>query len=258
MNTQIPEIGAEMLLGYLYPELDARWTARCEGTFYRNYNPDILELDPEAAEVSLSRDGLLDLLPQGVLSPEDDLRKDGGGHSHEEVESRLKVLREAFLPFDSLVFRDRLRAERSVSELVDGKLEYVLKTYFGFDLAAEQNPYVREFAALLPGIRRWRGDFGLLRQLLAAMFRCEVALTERRYSETDSTKAWLPAVRYELLKPGLTAAEVQALYRDLQPLTDFLQEWFMPLELRLEIVVRQRPALSGQVGDMTLDYNTEL
>ena len=85
-----------------------------------------------------------------------------------------------------------------------------------------------------------------------------MALTERRYSETDSTKAWLPAVRYELLKPGLAAAEVQALYRDLQPLTDFLQEWFMPVELRLELVVRQRPAMSGQVGDMTLDYNTEL
>lgn len=258
MNTQIPEIGAEMLLGYLYPELEARWTARCDGTFYRNYSPDILELEPDTAEVWLSRDGLLKLLPQGLLSPEDDLRKKGGNKSHDEVMQRLTVLREAFLPIDSLGFRNRLRAERSVSELVGGKLDYVLKTYFDFDLAAEENPYVREFAVLLPGIGRRRGDYGLLRQLLAAMFHCEVTLSERRYSASDSTKQWLPALRYELQMPGLTAGEVQALYRDLQPLTEFLGEWFVPMELHLEIVVRQHTKEPGPDGGRTLDYNTEL
>ena len=128
MDTQIPDIGAEMLLNYLYPELEERWTARLEGTFYRNYSPDILSLDPETAEVSLSRDGMLKLLPQGLLSQEGDLRKGGKKSSHKDLEYRLKVLSEAFLPFDSFSFRRRMRAERSVSELVGGKLEYLLKT----------------------------------------------------------------------------------------------------------------------------------
>ena len=258
MDTQIPDIGAEMLLNYLYPELEERWTARLEGTFYRNYSPDILSLDPETAEVSLSRDGMLKLLPQGLLSQEGDLRKGGKKSSHKDLEYRLKVLSEAFLPIDSFSFRRRMRAERSVSELVGGKLEYLLKTYYGYDLAAETNPYVREFAVLLPGIRRIRGDFGLIRQLLAGVFHCEVKLYGRRYSDTDNTRQWLPGIRYELLMPGLSAEEVQGLYRDIQPLSDFLTEWFLPAELHLEIVIRHYSAEHRTDRALTLDYNTEL
>ena len=256
--TQIPEIGAEMLLNYLYPELEERWTARHDGAFYRNYNRDVLSLDPGEASVSLSRDGFLALLPQGLLSPEEELKKGDVQDRHKELETRIKVLSEAFLPIDTFRFRRQLRAERLVSELLDGKLEYVLKTWFGFDLAAEENPYVREFAVLLPCIRQRRGDFGLIRRLLSAMFRCEVLFSERRYSESDSTRAWLPAVRYELLLPGLSAGEVQALYRDLEPLKAFLGEWFMPMEVRLEIVVRQHGAEGRLEKELTLDYNSEI
>lgn len=258
IGEQIPEIGAEMLLNYLYPELEERWIARHEGTFYRNYNRDVLSLEPGEASVSLSRDGFLALLPQGLLSPEEELKKKDRQDRHKAVEERLKLLSEAFLPIDTLRFRRQLTAERQVSELLDGKLEYILKNYFGYDLAAEQNPYVREFAVLLPCIRQRRGDFGLIRSLLSAIFRCEVRFVERRYSESDSTRAWLPVARYELLLPGLSAGEVQALYRDLEPLSAFLGEWFMPMEVRLEIVVRQHGAPQGLEKDLTLDYNTEI
>ena len=132
MMTQIPEIGAEMLLGYLYPELEDRWTARHEGTFYRNYNQDVLSLDPEAAEVSLSRDSLLALLPQGLLSSEDALKKGDKLEKHKEQERQLIILSEAFRPFDTLAFRRQLKVERQVSDLLDSKLEYLLKTYAGY------------------------------------------------------------------------------------------------------------------------------
>ncbi|MBR5723896.1 MAG: hypothetical protein IKX62_00800 [Bacteroidales bacterium] len=256
--TQIPEIGAEMLLNYLYPELEERWTARHDGTFYRNYNRDILSLEPEEESVSLSRDGFLALLPQGLLSPEEELKKGDRQDKHKALEERIKVLSEAFLPIDTFRFRRQLKAEREVSELLDGKLEYILKTYFGFDLAAEQNPYVREFAVLLPCIRQRRGDFGLVRNLLSAVFHCEVQFSQRRYSGTDSTRSWLPVARYELLIPGLSAGEVQALYNDLQPLTAFLGEWFIPMEVRLEIVIRQHGSGPELKEGLTLDYNTEI
>lgn len=263
MDTRIPEIGAEMLLYYLYPELEVRWKAHSDGTFYRNYSPDILSLDPDAADVSLSRDGFLDLLPQALLSPEDDLRKVNKKTSlakrHGDLEERLKILGEAFLPFDSLAFRNRMRAERRVSELVGGKLEYLLKTYYGYDLASEENPYVRELAVLLPGARRWRGDVGLFRKLLAAMFHCRVMLYEGRYSGTDSTLDWLPAVRYELQMPDLSAEEYRTLYRDIEGLKAFLSEWFLPMDLRLEIVIRRHGDVQRLDGEtLVLEYNTEL
>ena len=258
VNAQIPEIGAEMLLNYLYPELEERWIAHHDGTFYRNYNQDVLSLDPEEAQVWLSRDSFLRLLPQGLLSSEDELKKGNALEKHEALEARRKLLAEAFLPFDTFSFRRRLKAERNVSELLDDKLEYLLKTYFGFDLAAEENPYVRELAVLLPCIRERRGDYGLIRRLLAALFHCEVTMSERRWSGTDSTRQWLPVLCYELLIPGLSAEEYQALYRDLQPLTDFLGEWFIPMEVKLEIVIRQHGAAPQVDVALMLDYNTEL
>lgn len=258
LNQQIPEISAEMLLHFLYPELEEKWIVHHEGTFYRNYNRDVLSVEPEEAQVWVSRDSLLRLLPQGLLSPEGELRTSDPDERHDEIQQRLKVLSEAFLPFDSFAFRRRLKAERSIADLLGGKLDYILKHYFGFDFSAEQNPYVRQFAVLLPGIRRWRGDLDLLRSLLSHIFHCEVHLVERRYSETDSTKAWLPEVRYELLIPGLTPEEYRALQADILPLKDFLAEWFIPLDVRLEIAVKHHHADACLNGQLTLDYNTEL
>ena len=258
MTTQIPEIGAEMLLNYLYPELEDRWIAHHDGAFYRNYSRDVMELSPEENTVWLSRDGFLDLLPQGLLSREDSLKTGDIQEKHKELERQLRILSEAFLPFDSLAFRRRLKLERNLSEVLEGKLSYVLKTYFGVDLEAQENPYVREFAVLLPYVRQWRGDFGQLKSLLSAVFHCPVAMKEGRYSETDSTREWLPVVRYELLVPGLSAAEFQALYTEVKPLEAVLSEWFVPMEVRLELAVREHTDASRVNSRLTLDYNTEL
>ena len=258
VQTQIPEISAELLLNLLYPELEERWVAHHDGTFYRNYNRDVLELDPEHSSVRLSRDSILGLLPQGLLAPEDDLRKGDLVERHKERERQLKLLTEAFLPFDTLAFRRQLRMERSVSELLEDKIAYLLKTYFGFDLAAESNPYVREAAVLLLYIRQRRGDFGLVRGLLSGLFHCPVRMEDRRYSEMDSTRWWLPVVRYELDLPGLSPSAFRKLSKEIPPLRDFLSEWFMPWEVKLDIVIRQHGKAPKLNRRLTLDYNTDL
>ena len=257
-TTQIPEIGAEMLLNCLYPELREKWTAHHDGTFYRNYNRDVMEIDPETMTVWLSRDGFLELLPQGLLSKEDEFKSGDVQEKHRELDMQRRILSEAFLPFDSINFRSRLRLEGEISGMLSGKLEYILKTYFDYDLAAEKNPYVREFAVLLPYIRHWRGDTYLIKNLLSAIFHCEVTFTLRRYSESDSSRAWLPCIRYDLLMPNLTGEEYRALYSDLQPLAEFLSEWFLPAETRLELRIKHHSANPLLNTDMILDYNTEL
>lgn len=62
--SKIQEISAEMWLNLLYPEEAEKWIVKDKGTFYRNYTPDILSLDENTHEVSLSRDGFTKLLPQ--------------------------------------------------------------------------------------------------------------------------------------------------------------------------------------------------
>lgn len=257
-ETQIPQIRAEMLLNFLYPDLERRWIAGCEGTFYRNYNQDILSLDPEENKVSLSRDGFLNLLPKGLLSMEDELKQGDLQEKHAELEEQLKILRDAFMPFDSLAFRRQLAVERQLSELLDNKTAWILKTYFGVDLAAQENPYVCAFAVLLLYVRQLRGDFDFLRGMLSYVFGCDVTLTERRYSEMDSTRYWLPAVRYELLLPDLSAPECREMYDQIRPLIAFLEEWWVPMELHLEIVIRQHGRGSQLDSGMVADYNVEL
>ena len=254
--TQIPEIRAEMLLSLLYPELEDQWIAHHDGTFYRNYSHDILALLPEENRVRLSRDGILGLLPQGLISGEEELRKGDREEAHNRLEQRIRILLEAFLPFDTFSFRRTLKAERCVEELLEDKLNYILRTCFGYDLAAEPNPYVRAFAVLLPCIRHRRGDFELLRALLASVFQCDVRMSEHRYSESDSTLAWLPEIRYELLIPGLSSAEYRGISSHIQPLRDFLGEWYVPMDVRMNLLIRHPRPVAGQQS--ILDYNTSV
>ena len=60
-RNDIAEIKAEVLLNYLYPEMSSMWTARMEGTFYRNYNHDALTINVDEHDVTLARDGSSDL-----------------------------------------------------------------------------------------------------------------------------------------------------------------------------------------------------
>ena len=54
------EINAEMYLHYLYPELENQWRVESKGTFYRNYNQDVLTVETEEQRVELARDGFLE------------------------------------------------------------------------------------------------------------------------------------------------------------------------------------------------------
>ena len=110
-NTNISALRAEVLLNHLYPEQSDSWVVTNKGTFYRNYSEDVLQLDANLSQVSLSRDGLLRLLPQGLVNTKDE----------------LKTAEELFVPFDSWRFRDSLRAEEDFAYL-----RFQASQFFGF------------------------------------------------------------------------------------------------------------------------------
>jgi hypothetical protein len=79
-----------------------------------------------------------------------------------------------------------------------------------------------------------------------------------RYSHTDTTKIWLPMVRYELIIPGLTPEEFQEKDHNLEPLREFLCEWLIPLEVWCEIVIKEYDIPQQTNTRLTLGYNTEV
>lgn len=229
-DTEIKEASAEMLLNYLYPEMAERWTVYNKGSFYRNYNRDILDVYADGGSVELTRDGFLDLLPEGLLTDEEELKGDVIVKS-KELGKRIHLLREAFLPIDSIHFRQSLRLEREVASLVRGKVEYLLKEYFGYDLQTEQNSFVKAMAPLLPYAKGWRGDYRTLRRAMEYLFSCPVTVSTGRYSHTDSTLGWLPSVTYKLAIPGLTTEQYLAKTAEIKPFASFVEEWFLPVEV---------------------------
>lgn len=259
MNTvsnNLSEISAEMLVNYLYPELMDKWKVQAQGTFYRNYNRDVLTWDADSAEIQLVRDSFIQLLPQGLLYRTEETGQKGRRIDSERLKSRKRLLQDMFQPIDTFAFRSRLNMERQVSSLLESKLQYILSTYFGFDLAAEENPYVRETAVLLPFVSHLRGDLLFVRNLLASLFHCEVLFTTGRYSETDNTRCWLPMVRYELLMPNLSTEEYNRLTEEIRPLCRFLEEWLVPMEAKCFVQIKWKEADLSAAS--VLDYNTRL
>lgn len=258
MKENIPEIRAELLLNYLYPEKEERWTARYDGSFYRNYNRDALWVNADDAEVSLARDGFLKLLPQGLLARDDEFKSGDIAGNAEELARRIHLLSEAFLPFDSYVFHNKLNIERQLSELLGDRLAYILMEYFGYDISQETSPLVRDAAVLLPYASMWRGDFNFLKRLLEALLHCDVIMSIGRYSHLDTTVCWLPKVRYELLISGLTPEQYRERDKELQPLRDFLCQWFIPFDVVCEMVIKEHSMMQDAATQKTLGYNTEI
>lgn len=255
---ELPEIRAELLLNYLYPEADSRWIAQNEGSFYRNYNSDLLAINDERMEAQTARDSFIKLLPQGVLTMDEDMKGEDVAEKFKQTELRLRLLRETFKPIDTFRFRDSLFIERQVDSLLQAKLPYILNTYFGVDLEQIENPYVCEAAMLLPYVSRRRGDFGFITNLLRALFKCEVLMTSGRYSDTDDTQQWLPMVRYELIISGLSPEEYRDKNKAVEPLREFISEWFMPFEVCCQIVIKEHNVPQQTNTRLILGYNTEI
>lgn len=257
-RSNISEISAEMLLGYLYPELEDKWVARHEGTFYRNYNDDALSVDTERAEVSLARDGFIKLLPEGLINTEDELKGKEVKGRYASLKKRNHLLSEALLPVDTMNFRKKLKIERQVSELLDDKLNFILRYYFGIEVTEDTDPYVREAVYLLPYISKKRGDMAFVRELMKSVFGCPVLMTRGRYSGTDNTKNWLPMVRYDLLIPDLDSDGYIQKSAEIKPFCNFLLEWFIPVDIMCRFGIRQKAGSFGTDKGIILDYNVEI
>jgi hypothetical protein len=257
-NSILRESSAEMLLMYLYPEMADVWTVHHEGTFYRNYSRDAMVIDVINKEVGLARDSMLKLLPQGVFVTENSLKGEDVREKYKLQEERRHLLNEAFLPFDTFNFRRRLRLEQKISETLDIRLRYILKTYFDFDIDAESNPYVREAAIMLPFVSHYRADYPFIKTMLAALTNHPVEMQFGRYSETDSARQWLPMVKYKVLIEGLDVNEYQQITQELQPLAAFLREWLIPVDVKCMLSVKEHRHPQKVNGRLVLDYNTEI
>lgn len=256
-NTNISEIRAEVKLNHLYPEQTDSWIAKHKGTFYRNYSDDILQLDEKNSQVTLSRDGLLRLLPQGLISTEDELKGNNFTAKYKELCERKNYLEELFLPFDSWRFRESVQNEEDLSQLLENRLILILKTYYGVDIEAETNPYIKEMMRLLPLASRIRGNYYKIGDILKVILNKRITTHISCYNWSDKISGTQPMVSYKVWVDNLTASTYRELKNNIEALAYFIQEWFIPFDTRCEIQLKtEESALLN--SKMLLNYNTNL
>lgn len=249
------EINAEMLLGYLYPETDWKWNVNCRGTFYRNYNDDCLSFDPDERILDLARDGFLKSLPGALFLDSGDSDENG-----EEKEFRVALVREAFAPFDSFDFAHGMALERAVASLLADKYDFILKTYFDFDLEKEEDPLVRQAAMMLPIIRRRRGSPQMVKLVLSSLLHCDVEVDTGHRECSGNPGQWLPKITCTLLIPGLSPEGLRAKVKELEPLSAFIRDRFVPFDVAFELRIRDcaMPQGAGPGQPQALDYNCQI
>ena len=244
------ELSAELLLSVYYPEIK-EWTANYGSFFTRNYTGDLKECDAAAKAVSLSRNGIYDVLPEKLFFDPNELRdKESRAFAQRvtEIYEEEKNIQKYFLPFDSFFFNRSLNVRMNVNRLVDDKTELLLKMLFDYDIREEKNPYVRLLAPLLLQVTELRGDFDRLATVLSTVIDCRV----------DYCILHQDTVVFTVHKRNMNSKEYKEFMTILKPLFDFFQEWFVPMEMDCGYKVKdfQQPFILSDEKPLVLDYNT--
>lgn len=246
------ELSAEMLLATFYPDIKD-WTANYGSFFTRNYSGDLKSVDRAMKTVSLARNGIYDILPEKMFFDPNELRnKDSRAFAQRAAElyEEERNIQKYFLPFDSYFFARSLNVRMNVGRLLDDKTELLLKLLFDYDLRAEKNPYIRLLAPMLLYVTELRSDLDRLAEMLSAVIDCPV----------DYKIPTQDRVVITVHKRGLSSSEYAAFMELLKPLFDFVQEWFVPMEMDCLYKVKdyQQPFVLSDARPLVLDYNTHI
>ncbi len=255
-------IKAEVLLNYIYPELSDKWVAKNKGTFFRNYSDDIMDLDTNNNIVELSRDGFLKLLPPGFLANKDEfLGANTSPKARKNVSiaerKRQELLKDLFVPIDTLNLRNYLKLESNIAKIHNNKLYYILKEYYEIDANEIKNKYIDYILPFVLFSKQLRGDIGFVQSVLSVLLDCKVDMKKGRYTQSHWEACSLPQVEYTLHIPQMTNAQYNELINELNPFFDFIREWFIPFDLHTEFYVRDFSENTLNKS-MTLNYDLNI
>ncbi|MFR9650578.1 MAG: hypothetical protein SNG35_00945 [Rikenellaceae bacterium] len=255
-EVEFSNIRAEVLLNYLYPELGEEWIVENLGLFYRNYQEDLISLDEKSHQLSLARSSYLKLLPSGMISNE---RSNGSDAEQRENERRsIRQLTEIFKPVDSFYFRRSIGNESFLAMMYEQRVEYLLKHIYRYDLKSERSKYVRDMAPLLLLRDRIKGDMGLIRDLLSMLLDLEVKMDIDSYHDNDWSEIVIARVVYTITVEDLSKDRYRLTREELDPLCEFILEWFVPLDMVVVFKIHDTHLDSMIKGDGLLGYNLKL
>ncbi len=192
INSYPSDIKAEVLMADLMLEgfADSDFLVFFDSLFKRGYSKDILRADKtvindvqETMAIYLSRDGLYDLLPEGLFhsSPESALTSGNGMASDSRKESKTeKETRRFFQPFENEFFYQRVQLELKERSILEKLNDYSLDDFFldfwKIDRSLPKE-LITKLSAMLPFVKEIAGDFEMTASCLGAILGEEVTYT---------------------------------------------------------------------------------
>jgi hypothetical protein len=203
INSYPSDIRAEVLIADLILEglSPAELLIFFKSSFKRGYSNDILKVEKlitnnvkEILGISLTRDGLYDLLPEGLFhaSPDAALSSGKGMASDSKKDARIEEeTRKFFLPFENEFFYQRVQLELQerliLQKLNDNTLEDFFLDFWKIDRSLPKELIVK-LCTVLPFIRDIVGDLKMTASCLGAILEEEVTHTiqyaSKSYTET--------------------------------------------------------------------------
>jgi hypothetical protein len=198
INSYPSDIKAEVLMADLILDgfLQSDYLIAFDSLFKRRYSKDILRAEKivindvnETLALYLARDGLYDLLPEGLFHASPDLAIASGKGMASDSKKEAKVEEETrtfFLPFENEFFYQRIQLElqeRSILQrLNDNNLDDFFLNFWKIDRSFSHELIVK-LSTMLPFVKEIVGDFSMTASCLGAILDEKVTHTVQYESE---------------------------------------------------------------------------
>lgn len=199
INNYPSDIKAEVLIADLIEKgfTPADFIVLFNSSFKRRYSSDILGAEKyqvnsfeETLAISLARDGLYDLLPEGLFhaSPDSAITSGKGMASDSKKETRIEEeTRKFFLPFENEFFYQRVELELQerlmLQKLNENNLNDFFLDFWKIDRSLNRELIIR-LSMMLPFVRKIVGDFEMTANCLGAILNEKV--TQKTEYSSDS------------------------------------------------------------------------
>ena len=245
-------IKAETLISILGAH--EKLNVKMKGIFSRNFSEDLVKIDNDADSTTLTiaRDGIFHLLPQGLFFDENLLAKNNRSNyefekMYRELKRKKKEALTFFRPFDTLYFQQTLNLETKLNKFTAAGNDKLIDAFLDKPTIDTNNKYINALKKIIPFASQIRGNIPLLIDILKAIFSTQ---------KIEIKKITTLHKRIFIHKEGLSKEEYHALDKEMKPFFDFFRHWFLPVEQQFTYRVKDYTRPTKLDNSLILDYNT--
>ena len=286
-------LNAEILAALLSEYAGNDYTIKHEGTFYRNYQEDVLGVNHKSKTISVSRDSLYHLLPQALFHRIDLFRgitgkdfQDKFKDKWEEQKKEKEVAQGLFIPFDNAIFALKSDFQITLNKRLS---QNSFLTDFIFDefekMEDIKNQYIQQLLLFLPYTESFRGNKSKLKLILHWILGDDIQFETHCYTKSynnddsneysctlegtssgdlfcnneydDSCFLFLVKMQQDIEKID---NEIFMQEQELEEFRVFFHHYFMPIFEEFEIHLgdfRKKPIMDD-ISPVFLGYNTQI